>query len=100
LRHATATHLIANGTDVRTVAGRLRHASPTMTLDVYAARTTEADQAAGELSTPSSTSRKRPLTGNAPPSHNTSRGSHGIPSFVPSKRRFGLQGSGLAAWNV
>ena len=49
LRHATATHLIANGTDVRTVAGRLRHASPTMTLDVYAARTSAADQAAGQL---------------------------------------------------
>lgn len=49
LRHGTATHLIANGTDVRTVAGRLRHASPTMTLDVYAARTTKADQAAGQL---------------------------------------------------
>ncbi len=46
-----ATHLIANGTDVRTVAGRLRHASPTMTLDVYAAhhRTTAAEQAAGQL---------------------------------------------------
>ena len=39
-----ATHLIANGTDVRTVAGRLRHASPTMTLDVYAARTTAPPQ--------------------------------------------------------
>ena len=49
LRHATATHLTANGTDVHTVAGRLRHASPTMTLDVYAAATTQADQAAGDL---------------------------------------------------
>ena len=49
MRHGTATHLIANGTDVRTVAGRLRHASPTMTLDVYAARTTKADQADGQL---------------------------------------------------
>ena len=49
MRHGTATHLIANGTDVRTVAGRLRHASPTMTLDVYAARTTKADRDAGEL---------------------------------------------------
>lgn len=49
LRHATATHLIANGTNVRTVAGRLRHASPTMTLDVYAARTSAADQIAGQL---------------------------------------------------
>lgn len=49
LRHATATHLIATGTDIRTVAGRLRHASPTMTLAVYAARTTAADQVAGDL---------------------------------------------------
>jgi len=35
LRHATATHLIASGVDVRSVAGHLGHASPTMTLNVY-----------------------------------------------------------------
>ncbi len=49
LRHATATHLVANGVDVRTVAGRLRHANTSMTLDVYAAKVTESDVAAGKL---------------------------------------------------
>jgi integrase len=46
LRHAAATHMVAAGVDVRTVAGRLRHASPAMTLDVYADRDMGADQAA------------------------------------------------------
>lgn len=49
LRHATATHLVANGVDVRTVSGRLRHASTSMTLDVYTAKITESDVAAGKL---------------------------------------------------
>ncbi len=35
LRHSTATILLASGTDVRTVAGILGHASAKMTLDVY-----------------------------------------------------------------
>lgn len=46
LRHATATHMLAAGVDVRTVAGKLRHTSPAMTLDVYADRDMGADQAA------------------------------------------------------
>lgn len=46
LRHAAATHMVAAGVDIRTVAGRLRHASPAMTLDVYAGRDLAADRAA------------------------------------------------------
>jgi integrase len=46
LRHAAATHMVAAGIDIRTVAGRLRHASPAMTLDVYAGRDLGADRAA------------------------------------------------------
>ncbi len=37
LRHFHATQLIAGGIDVRTVAGRLGHASPAVTLGVYSA---------------------------------------------------------------
>jgi integrase len=37
LRHFHATQLVAAGIDVRTVAGRLGHASPAVTLSVYAA---------------------------------------------------------------
>lgn len=36
LRHAAATTLLAEGTDVATVAGRLGHASPVTTMRVYA----------------------------------------------------------------
>ncbi len=36
LRHFSATQLIAAGVDVRTVAGRLGHSSPAITLNVYA----------------------------------------------------------------
>jgi integrase len=36
LRHFTATTAIASGADVRTVAGRLGHADPSVTLRVYA----------------------------------------------------------------
>lgn len=36
LRHAFATMMIAGGCDVRTVASYLRHASVSMTLDIYA----------------------------------------------------------------
>jgi len=36
LRHTFATMMIAKGTDIRTVADWLGHASPSVTLDVYA----------------------------------------------------------------
>ena len=50
LRHFAATQLLAAGVDVRTVAGRLRHASPAMTLDRYAAWVPARDrEAAGVL---------------------------------------------------
>ena len=35
LRHAHATYLVRAGVDVRTVAGRLGHATPSLTLNVY-----------------------------------------------------------------
>jgi integrase len=49
LRHYVATRLIANGVDVRTVATRLGHASPTTTLNTYSHFVTEADRDAAEL---------------------------------------------------
>lgn len=50
LRHWTATMAITSGHDVRTVAGRLGHANPAMTLRVYAHAVEGADQAlAAEL---------------------------------------------------
>ena len=45
LRHWSATVAIAQGHDVRTVAGRLGHANPAMTLRVYAHAFAAADQA-------------------------------------------------------
>jgi integrase len=45
LRHWTATTAIASGHDVRTVAGRLGHTNPAMTLRVYAHAVAAADQA-------------------------------------------------------
>jgi integrase len=36
LRHFTATIAIAAGADIRTVAGRLGHADPSVTLRIYA----------------------------------------------------------------
>jgi integrase len=45
LRHWTATTAITSGHDVRTVAGRLGHANPAMTLRVYAHAVEGADQA-------------------------------------------------------
>jgi hypothetical protein len=44
LRHFHATQLIAGGIDVRTVAGRLGHASPAVTLGVYSAFLPARDQ--------------------------------------------------------
>ena len=45
LRHWSATVAIGQGHDVRTVAGRLGHANPAMTLRVYAHAFAAADQA-------------------------------------------------------
>jgi integrase len=47
-RHTSATALIAAGTDLKTVSARLGHASPTVTLNIYAHRSDARDQAAGE----------------------------------------------------
>lgn len=53
LRHFAATQLVAAGVDVRTVAGRLGHSSPSITLDIYAHFIEDADREAarrmGEL---------------------------------------------------
>jgi integrase len=49
LRHFVATQLIAKGVDMRTVATRLGHASPTTTLNTYSHFVPEADREAAEL---------------------------------------------------
>lgn len=48
LRHAAATILLASGHDVRTVADRLGHVNPSMTLNVYASSLPESAKAAAE----------------------------------------------------
>ena len=58
LRHFTATRLIAAGIPIRTVSGRLGHADPSTTLNVYAHFVAASDQAAasvmGDLMAPTS----------------------------------------------
>jgi integrase len=49
LRHFAATQLLAGGQDVRTVAGRLGHADPSITLGTYAHFLAVADRRAAEL---------------------------------------------------
>lgn len=49
LRHFAATQLLSAGVDVRTVAGRLRHARPATTLDRYAAWVPARDQEAADV---------------------------------------------------
>jgi integrase len=49
LRHFTATQLIGAGVDVRTVAGRLGHSDPSMTLRVYSHVIEERDRAAADI---------------------------------------------------
>lgn len=46
LRHFAATQLLASGVDVRTVAGRLGHANPATTLNIYGHFVPAADRAA------------------------------------------------------
>ena len=49
LRHWSATQSIASGQDVRTVAHRLGHADPAMTLRVYAHAVERADEALAQI---------------------------------------------------
>lgn len=49
LRHFAATHAIAAGVDVRTVAGRLGHADPAVTLKVYSSFLADRDRQAAEV---------------------------------------------------
>lgn len=49
LRHTHATWLLANGVDVRTVAERLGHSKPSMTLNIYGHVLPGRDAAAAEL---------------------------------------------------
>jgi integrase len=49
LRHFTATQLIGAGVDVRTVAGRLGHSDPSLTLRVYSHVIEERDRAAAAI---------------------------------------------------
>lgn len=51
LRHFTATMLFGEGADPRTVAGRLRHARPSTTLDRYAEYLPTKDREASEIMT-------------------------------------------------
>jgi integrase len=61
LRHYSATELVAAGTDIRTIAGRLGHAGGgTTTLRVYAAWVSEADQRAAAALGPRMPPRRRP----------------------------------------
>lgn len=49
LRHFTATQLIGAGVDVRTVAGRLGHADPSLTLRIYSHLIEDRDRAAAAI---------------------------------------------------
>ncbi len=49
LRHAHATQLLAAGVPVRTVSGRLGHASAMTTMDVYAHFLEESDERAASV---------------------------------------------------
>jgi integrase len=48
LRHTSASLMIASGTDLRTIAGRLGHANPTTTLATYSHLIGQADRDAAE----------------------------------------------------
>lgn len=49
LRHFTATQLISAGVDVRTVAGRLGHSDPSLTLRIYSHAIEERDRVAASI---------------------------------------------------
>ncbi|MDQ1493360.1 MAG: hypothetical protein QOJ23_5874 [Actinomycetota bacterium] len=65
LRHWSATVAITGGHDVRTVAGRLGHANPAMTLRVYA-HAVEAAERAAPLSHPTLAPNSQTSNGNSP----------------------------------
>ena len=48
LRHTNASHLVASGVDIETVAKRLGHSKPSFTLDVYGHALEENDQKASD----------------------------------------------------
>lgn len=72
LRHFTATQLIGAGVDVRTVAGRLGHSDPSLTLRTYAhvleERDREAANVMGRVLTTSRVAEARGDTTTEPPS--------------------------------
>lgn len=49
LRHTTATLLLANGSDIKTVSHRLGHSKTSVTLDVYSHFMEETDQTASDI---------------------------------------------------
>ena len=49
LRHFSATEMVAAGVDVRTVAGRMGHADPSMTFRVYSHRRAQRDREAAVI---------------------------------------------------
>lgn len=49
LRHTNASHLVASGTDIETVARRLGHSKPSFTLDVYGHALEENDEKASDV---------------------------------------------------
>ena len=59
LRHTYATHTIATGADVRTVAALMGHADPAVTMRRYAAALAEAREAAGTRAAPALTAGTR-----------------------------------------
>jgi len=62
LRHFTATQLIGAGVDVRTVAGRLGHSDPSVTLRVYSHFIEERDVAAAAIMGQVLSPKKEPTT--------------------------------------
>lgn len=49
LRHTSATYLLSQGIDLKTVSARLGHSTTRITADIYAHRTIETDRSASEL---------------------------------------------------
>lgn len=49
LRHTNASIMIASGTDIRTVSGRLGHSQTSTTLNIYAHLLQDADERAADI---------------------------------------------------